>query len=96
MFPTMKAPKIQDLPQAFASVLLSLMTSTYSGAYAYHTVNPIKNIQDHQQYYNEMLQYELIKALADFRRTKSEELLFVSKAVSPNHPPRHTCPRNRD
>jgi hypothetical protein len=62
-----------------------MLTSTYSGAYAYHTLNPIKNIQDHQPHHNEKLQHELIKALADFRHTKSEELSFVSRAVGRHH-----------
>ena len=73
----MNVAKIQDLPHAFANVLLSVLTFSYSGAYAYHTVNPIENIKNQQQH-----EAELIEALAHFRHVKSEELSFVSKAVS--------------
>lgn len=78
----MNVAKIQDLPQAFASVLLSVLTSSYSGAYAYHTFNPIENIKDHQQHEGHMLKCELIKASAHFHHVKSDELSFVTKAVS--------------
>jgi hypothetical protein len=78
----MNVAKIQDLSEAFANVLLSVLTFSYSGAYAYHTVDPIENIKDHQQYEDDRLKKKLINALVHFRNLKSEELSFVTKAVS--------------
>ncbi len=70
--------------QALANLVLRVLTFSYSGAYAYHTVNPIENIQSHQQYQGTILRDELVRALAHFRHTKSEELSFVSRAVCEN------------
>jgi hypothetical protein len=78
----MHVVNFQDLPQAFAGIVLHILTSSYSGAYAYHTVNPIEKIKQHQKYQEEILKDELIEALAYFRHIKSEELKFVSVAVS--------------
>jgi len=76
--------RVQDLPRAPASAVLYILTFSYSGAYKYHTLNPIESIRDHQQYGKGTLEYDLINALAHFRHVKSEELSFVSKAVSPD------------
>ena len=73
---------IRRFPQAFAGVLLAVLTSSYSGAYAYHTLHPIEKIRSHQQYEGQLLRYDLIDALAHFCHLKSEELSFVSKAVT--------------
>ncbi len=54
----------------------------YLRAYKHHTYDPIRNIEKHQSYNMDMLDNELIKALAHFRRLKSEELRFVTAAVS--------------
>ncbi|KAI1370823.1 hypothetical protein F4677DRAFT_437309 [Hypoxylon crocopeplum] len=78
----MSMAKIRNLPQAFVKILLQILTSSYSGAYAYHTVNPIENIRKHQECQGEISRSELIKALVQFHNTKSEELSFVSKAAT--------------
>jgi hypothetical protein len=59
-FFAMNVAKIQDLSEAFANVLLSVLTFSYSGAYAYHTVDPIENIKVNQQYEDDMLKEKLI------------------------------------
>ncbi|KAI2617141.1 hypothetical protein GGR54DRAFT_641246 [Hypoxylon sp. NC1633] len=74
--------KIRGFPQAIVKILLQILTVSYSGAYAYHTVNPIENIKNHQDYKDDKGRSELIKALAQFRHTKSEELSFVTKAAT--------------
>lgn len=56
---------------------------SYSGAYAYHTLNPIEIIEKHQECDDEASRSKLIRALVNFRNIKSEELSFVAKAVSP-------------
>jgi hypothetical protein len=68
----------------FASILLRILTFSYAGAYKYHTLKPIENIRDHQNYERVVLKDDLIKALADFRQTKAEEISFVAKAVCKN------------
>ncbi|KAI0169921.1 hypothetical protein GGR52DRAFT_487888 [Hypoxylon sp. FL1284] len=74
--------KIQNLPEAILNLLLQILTSSYSGSYAYHTVNPIENIRKHQEVQGDKSRLELVKALARFRNTKDEELSFVSKAAT--------------
>lgn len=69
--------KSRSLPEAVAATPLSILTWSYSGAYAYHTVNPIETIRENQHD-----TANLIRALAYFRNTKNEELIFVSRAVS--------------
>jgi hypothetical protein len=55
---------------------LVILTFTYSGAYKYHTLNPIRAIKLHQGD-----ESATIKSLAHFRLTKIEELRFVQGAV---------------
>ncbi|KAH8885993.1 hypothetical protein GQ53DRAFT_876283 [Thozetella sp. PMI_491] len=78
----MSLADINDLPHALVGVVLRLLSFSYSGAYAYHTVNPIDKIKNRQQYYGEIREPELIKALAHFRQNKSDELKFVSAAAT--------------
>lgn len=66
------------LSEAIAGSFLTIFTWSYSGAYAYHTVKPIEAIRESQHDTT-----KLIRALAHFRNTKNEELIFVSRAVSP-------------
>lgn len=74
----MKNAKMKDLLRASARILQSLLIANYLGPYRYHTLEPIQKIERHQED-DEIL--ELIKALAEFRHTKDEELSFVAKAV---------------
>ncbi|KAI2620766.1 hypothetical protein GGS26DRAFT_307639 [Hypomontagnella submonticulosa] len=78
----MGVAKIQDLPRDLFNIFLQITTMSYSGAYAYHTVNPIEIIKIHQEYDDETSRSKLIKALVNFRNIKSEELSFVSKAAT--------------
>lgn len=55
---------------------------SYSGAYAYHTLNPIEIIEKHQECDDEASRSKLIRALVNFRNIKSEELSFVAKAAT--------------
>lgn len=73
---TMKYAKIKELLQAFTSILQSLLTVSYLGAYRYYTLEPIKKIQ------NANSRDKLMKGLIHFRQIKNEELSFVTKAVS--------------
>lgn len=67
----------QALSESIAGTILSVLTVSYSGAYAYHTVNPIEAIREYQHDTQ-----NLIEALAHFRQIKNEELIFVQRAVS--------------
>lgn len=71
-----KYAKIKELLQAFRSILQSLLTVSYLGAYRYYTLEPIKKIR------NGNSRGELMKELIHFRQIKNEELSFVTKAVS--------------
>lgn len=75
----------QSFARTLGRLVLSLLTSTYIGAYRYHTRDPIERIHVHQDYRDRESRESLVKALADFRRLKHEELAFVAKAVCPNH-----------
>ncbi|KAF2469611.1 uncharacterized protein BDR25DRAFT_304343 [Lindgomyces ingoldianus] len=75
----MKNAKIKGLLQVFARILQSLLTASYLGAYRYYTLEPIEKIEHYQE---EILRGKLIKALADFRHIKDEELSFVAKAAA--------------
>ena len=74
----MTKSSIQSFLRALGRLVLRLLTSTYIGAYRYHTLDPIEKIRDHQ---DGKSRESLVKALADFRRLKHEELAFVAKAV---------------
>ena len=71
----MKYAKIKELLEAFTSILLSLLTVSYLGAYRYYTLEPIKKIE------NGTSSGELMKELIHFRQIKNQELSFVTKAV---------------
>lgn len=73
---------------ATGRLVRSLLTSTYIGAYRYHTLDPIEKIHEHQDGKSKVAR---IEALADFRRLKEEELAFVAKAVSQIHVQRCSC-----
>lgn len=66
-------------------IMLSIITFSYSGAFAHHTLDPITSIVISQ---NDTR--ELLNSLVRFRQLKEEELLFVSKAVGPPTPAQ-TC-----
>ncbi|KAH6695326.1 hypothetical protein F5X68DRAFT_227306 [Plectosphaerella plurivora] len=57
--------------------IFRIITLSYSGVFAYHTLDPITNIVASQ---NDAR--ELVKSLKQFRQLKEEELLFVSKAAT--------------
>ncbi len=76
---TMKYAKTKDLLLSFASILQSLLTVSYLGAYRHCTFEPIQKIERNQ---DENSRDELMRALIYFRQTKNEELSFVTKAVS--------------
>ncbi|KAI6340269.1 hypothetical protein MCOR25_011230 [Pyricularia grisea] len=72
---------IQDLPRFVASGALKVLTISYSGPYAYHTVDPIERVAELNNA-TPRDDNQLIKALAHFRYLKNQELEFVGKAVS--------------
>jgi hypothetical protein len=61
------------------SLILNLLTLSYSGALRYHTTDPIKAIEKNNDYVHH--RSEVIEALAHFRLLKQEELQFVNSAV---------------
>lgn len=87
----MKKTTFENLPQTVACILVRIFTSSYAGAYKHHTLHPIQNIETHQHYQSDLLKDDLIKALANFRRSKEEELSFAAKAVRQEfcNPPRY-------
>jgi hypothetical protein len=61
------------------SLILNLLTLSYSGALKYHTTDPIKFVE--KNCYYESQKEDVMQALTDFRHLKQEELRFVSTAV---------------
>ncbi|TLD13524.1 uncharacterized protein PgNI_04889 [Pyricularia grisea] len=72
---------IQDLPRFVASGALKVLTISYSGPYAYHTVDPIERVAELNNA-TPRDDNQLIKALAHFRYLKNQELEFVGKAAA--------------
>lgn len=72
---------VQDLPRIAAAGALKVLTLSYSGPYAYHTVDPIEKIAELNNA-KPRDDNQLIKALAHFRHLKNQELDFVGKAAA--------------
>ncbi|KAI9164086.1 hypothetical protein HJFPF1_05722 [Paramyrothecium foliicola] len=64
----------------FVRVCLKILTFSYSGAYNYHTLNPITDIAHIVNGVEDRI--EVIRALSRFRQLKDEELSFVTKAAT--------------
>ncbi|KAH6645123.1 hypothetical protein BKA67DRAFT_542100 [Truncatella angustata] len=83
--PTVSASKTTHEQPSNSSHLIAdrifdVLTFSYSAAFKHHTRNPINHITENQDYWAH--KDAVIKALARFRQTKSEELKFVQGAAA--------------